>query len=309
MISPTSPSKGVPPSSILGWFNAHGVSTKVESDGRTFPITDDSRTVRDALENARVEGGVELETGVTVDRVSVDPETGVYLVSGFKRKSPGGGRGSFSVRADAVVIATGSSRGYKGHVEMDWCPDLNWSDCESSLASCKSTSGRKKFSSHSPFPSIPRRLWSNIALSSTSGVEKLWCEVTKKELGKAVEGVKRMRLKVEGKNTNKSEFTTAGGVDTKELEGGTFRFKGTDGGEKKKKKKKRKGGGGEEEEEETARAPLVHRSKQQPRVWVVGEANNIDGITGGWNFLNCWTSGWVAGRDIGKWIEENYRRG
>jgi predicted flavoprotein YhiN len=41
-------------------------------------------------------------------------------------------------------------------------------------------------------------------------------------------------------------------------------------------------------------------------VWVVGEANNIDGITGGWNFLNCWTSGWVAGRDIGEWVVENW---
>ena len=31
-----------------------------------------------------------------------------------------------------------------------------------------------------------------------------------------------------------------------------------------------------------------------------GEVLNIDGITGGFNFQHCWTSGWLAGNSIAK---------
>jgi len=36
-------------------------------------------------------------------------------------------------------------------------------------------------------------------------------------------------------------------------------------------------------------------SKQVPGLFFVGEALNVDGVTGGFNFQHCWTSGYVAG--------------
>ncbi len=31
---------------------------------------------------------------------------------------------------------------------------------------------------------------------------------------------------------------------------------------------------------------------------VAGEVIDIDGVTGGYNFQHCWTSGWVAGNSV-----------
>ena len=33
-------------------------------------------------------------------------------------------------------------------------------------------------------------------------------------------------------------------------------------------------------------------------VYFAGEILNVDGITGGFNFQHCWTSGWLAGKAI-----------
>jgi hypothetical protein len=35
-------------------------------------------------------------------------------------------------------------------------------------------------------------------------------------------------------------------------------------------------------------------------LFFAGEILDIDGITGGFNFQNAWTSGWIAANSIGK---------
>ncbi len=44
-------------------------------------------------------------------------------------------------------------------------------------------------------------------------------------------------------------------------------------------------------------------SKKYPNLHIVGELLNIDGITGGFNFQNAWTSGYLAAMALS---EENY---
>ena len=39
-------------------------------------------------------------------------------------------------------------------------------------------------------------------------------------------------------------------------------------------------------------------SKLLPGLYFAGELLDIDGVTGGFNFQHCWTSGWLAGRSI-----------
>ena len=65
-------------------------------------------------------------------------------------------------------------------------------------------------------------------------------------------------LKLEGKTTYKEEVVTAGGVDLKEVN-----FK-------------------------TMESTLV------PGLHFVGELLNIDGVTGGFNFQNAWTTGYLT---------------
>ena len=37
-----------------------------------------------------------------------------------------------------------------------------------------------------------------------------------------------------------------------------------------------------------------------PGLFFSGEVLDVDGITGGFNFQHCWTSGWVAGIAVSK---------
>ena len=40
-------------------------------------------------------------------------------------------------------------------------------------------------------------------------------------------------------------------------------------------------------------------SKKAPNIYFAGEVLDIDGITGGYNFQSAWTTGWIAARNIG----------
>lgn len=67
---------------------------------------------------------------------------------------------------------------------------------------------------------------------------------------------------IDGKTTYKQEFVTAGGIQLKDVDFKTM------------------------------------QSRIVPGLFFAGEILNIDGITGGFNFQNAWTTGWIAGSSI-----------
>jgi predicted flavoprotein YhiN len=68
------------------------------------------------------------------------------------------------------------------------------------------------------------------------------------------------RYAVSGKGAFKEEFVTAGGVARHEVDFKTM------------------------------------ESRTTPGLFFAGEILDIDGVTGGFNFQNAWTTGWTAGR-------------
>jgi hypothetical protein len=46
-------------------------------------------------------------------------------------------------------------------------------------------------------------------------------------------------------------------------------------------------------------------SKRLPGLYFAGEALDIDGLTGGFNFQNAWTTGWLAGRAVARRLGES----
>jgi len=40
------------------------------------------------------------------------------------------------------------------------------------------------------------------------------------------------------------------------------------------------------------------QSRVVPNLYFAGEALDIDGITGGYNFQSAWTTGWIAGQSM-----------
>lgn len=61
------------PKDMVAWLAAQGVQLKTESDGRMFPITDDSATIANCLLRRAKTLGVELRTGVKVSSVQQIP--------------------------------------------------------------------------------------------------------------------------------------------------------------------------------------------------------------------------------------------
>ncbi len=84
----------------LEWFNKRGVKTKIESDGRMFPITDKSQTIMDCLIASAKKAGVELQTGSRVS--DLKPEDGLWKINLTHQKP---------ILAKKVMIAAGSSNG------------------------------------------------------------------------------------------------------------------------------------------------------------------------------------------------------
>ena len=116
---------------------------------------------------------------------------------------------------------------------------------------------------------IPKRLWSALVLES--GFEKgaVWGEAPKKKVAVLARMILQFMLNVTGRGVFKEEFVTAGGVSLKEITMKTM------------------------------------ESKKCPGLFFCGEVINVDGITGGFNFMNCWGTGHVAGMSAADRIDEN----
>lgn len=86
-------------SDTVSWFAARGVKLKVESDGRMFPVTDDSGTIVECLLNAARAAGVSLRTNCGVDAA-------VRSGAGFELTLSSGE----TITCDKLLLATGGCR-------------------------------------------------------------------------------------------------------------------------------------------------------------------------------------------------------
>ncbi|KAL3914912.1 MAG: hypothetical protein SGARI_008308 [Bacillariaceae sp.] len=115
-----------------------------------------------------------------------------------------------------------------------------------------------------PGNSIPRRLWSSLVQASGFQPDATWGNAPKKLVRKLASNLIAFPLDFSGKGTFKDEFVTAGGVSLKEIDMKTM------------------------------------ESKVCPGLFLCGEVIDVDGITGGYNFMNCWSTGYVAGESSTK---------
>ena len=138
---------------------------------------------------------------------------------------------------------------------------LSYDETLSVLQEFKQHNGRKTMQSFSLFE-LPKRLWS--ALLGNAGVapEQVWAELNKPQLRRLAEALTQYRFPIEGKATFKEEFVTAGGVKLSEIN-----FK-------------------------------TYESKLHPQLYLAGEVLDIDAITGGFNFQNAWTGGYIIAESI-----------
>ncbi len=124
-------------------------------------------------------------------------------------------------------------------------------------------------SSSSSSTIIPRRLWSSLVMLSGFESDAIWSQASKKKIGALSRNIAEFNVDVTGKGIFKEEFVTAGGINLKDITMKTM------------------------------------ESKVCSGLYFCGEVIDVDGVTGGFNFMNCWSTGYMAGQSIVRRIIES----
>jgi predicted Rossmann fold flavoprotein len=152
---------------------------------------------------------------------------------------------------------------YEFPLTVNFVPPHNRDSLLRELEAARAKNLRKQIATWSPVP-MPQRLWERLVTSAGIPATTPWTGVANAALATLATQLTAAEMKVVGKSLFKDEFVTCGGVRLNEVD---FRTMG---------------------------------SRQVPGLYFAGEILDLDGVTGGFNFQSAWTTGWLAGQDMGK---------
>ncbi len=313
------------------WFEQHGVELKIEEDGRMFPVSDSSQTIIDCFINATQKLKIDLLTGQSLQSIYkgndywkvetnhqnfscqqlvlttgsnpkiwemltnightiVPPVPSLFTfnikdprikdlmglsafakvkVKNSKLEASGpllithwGMSGPGILRLSAWGAIELFQKNYQFAILVNWLNEATFEETIETLKELKLEHSKKVVAKKSPFE-LPNRLWESLVLASQISAETKWADLTKNQLTHLADQLTNGEFQVNGKSTFKEEFVTAGGIDLKEINFKTM------------------------------------ESKLHENLYFAGEIVNIDAITGGFNFQNAWTGGFLVAEAIG----------
>jgi len=150
---------------------------------------------------------------------------------------------------------------YRFRIRVNWLPEYSAEGLLGLLMEIKEVEAKKTVL-RTKAVDVPRRLWTNLVRASGMEEAEKWADVTKIQLENLAHQLTQGEFSVDGKSTFKEEFVTAGGVNLKEIDFKTF------------------------------------ESKILPGLFFAGEVIDVDAITGGFNFQNAWTGGYIAAQGV-----------
>lgn len=314
----------------IEWFEKHGVALKIEEDGRMFPVSNSSQTIIDCFLDTAQKLGISVIMNQSVQSIfkkenfwKIETQSETYLAErlilatgsnpkiwemlqsfGHAVVSPVPSLFTFNIKdprikelpgvsalvsikvKDSKLSSTGpllithwglsgpailklsawgarilADKNYQFNIYVNWLNDLDAEDTEKILKELKQENAKKAVSKKSPFD-FPNRLWESLVLATGIEAETKWADLSKAQLTSLISQLTNCTFNVNGKSTFKEEFVTAGGIDLKEINFKTM------------------------------------ESKLHPNLYFAGEIVNIDAITGGFNFQNAWTSGFIVANAI-----------
>lgn len=319
------------PTQTVAWFGNRGVRLKTEADGRMFPVTDSSQTIIDCLMDSATRAGVRITTNaglrraikregggfrlelssgqldecdcllwagggcrtddhpaVALGHTLVPPVPSLFTfhintpwlselpgvsVSCAEVSVPGTG---LKERGPVLITHTGLSGpailrlsawgarnlyglGYEFPLLVNWVSGSNRDGILSEFQTRRENSGGQTVF-RSRWNGVPGRLWEQLVIQAGISPTMRWARLARTEALRLANLLTATEFPVRGKSMNKEEFVTCGGIPLAEVD-----FKSME-------------------------------SRITPSLYFAGEALDIDGITGGFNFQAAWTTGWIAGR-------------
>jgi len=148
----------------IEFFNSHGMPTKVEAEGRVFPVSDSSQSVLDVMMNYIQSGQVELRTGVTADGfLSKDKKIIGLKIKRYDAKQK---TKQEIIRARSYILATGGkSRPDTGSTGegFDWLRELGHKvvDANAALVPLKVTDNWVKSLTGLSLQDVKLKVWQN----------------------------------------------------------------------------------------------------------------------------------------------------
>ena len=318
----------------IQWFKERAIELKAEADGRMFPVTDNSQTIIDCMlaEASKYNVQIEMNTDVRViikqnenwkittaaDKIfladmlciasggfhkssqfewltklghtiaapvpslftfnmpgnnitklmGVAVENASVKIAGEKLHTDGpllithwgmSGPAILKMSSHAAVLL--AQKNYDFTVLINWLPTYNEVTLKNKMLQYRFELATQKMQNRNPF-FLPARLWEYLLEESEIKEGIRWAELPAKEQNKLIKNICTQNFAVKGKTTFKEEFVTAGGINTEEINVNSM------------------------------------ESKIQKGLFFVGEVINVDGVTGGFNFQNAWTTGWIAAKAI-----------
>jgi hypothetical protein len=153
-------------------------------------------------------------------------------------------------------------KNYEFSIQINWVPAFNENSLREKILKLRFDLATQKIVNRNPF-FLPARLWEFLLAQSGIHPDLRWADLPAKEQNKLIRNICAGEFLIRGKTTFKEEFVTAGGIELNEIDYNSM------------------------------------QSKKQQGLFFAGEVINVDGITGGYNFQNAWTTGWIAAKGIG----------
>ncbi|WP_299669294.1 NAD(P)/FAD-dependent oxidoreductase [uncultured Polaribacter sp.] len=309
------------------WFDDRGVPLKIESDNRVFPEANTSQAIIDCFQKAIDHLGIKVLTNhgvnsvmqkentwivntkeqtfkadkvviaagsskkvwelcATLDHAIIAPVPSLFTfnindkrivdllgisvpnatvtISGTKLEASGpllithwGMSGPAVLKLSAFGARILADKNYQYNVEVNWLSRPT-DKILNVLLNLKKKEPRKTVILKSPFSEISKRLWERFVVFSDISKIQNWADVNNRQLENLANQLTKGMYNANGRTTFKDEFVTAGGVDLKEINFKRF------------------------------------ESKKHKNLFFVGEVLNIDAVTGGFNFQNAWTGGYIC---------------
>lgn len=318
----------------ITWFKERGVELKTEADGRMFPVSNSSQTIIDCLMTEVNRYGVKILMNREVcemtrmkDQWSINFKSGDYLLADYVCIASGGYPKShqfewlqkmghrieepvpslftFNIPGNVITSLMGVTleqvqvkiigsklsetgpllithwglsgpailklsswgarelavKNWQFGIIVNWLPAYNEQTLKDRFQQVRFDIAAQKISNRNPF-GFPQRFWDYLLQQSGINENIRWADLPAKEQNKLIKNICASEFSVNGKTTFKEEFVTSGGISLEEVDHNTM------------------------------------QSRLLPNLFFAGEVLNVDGVTGGFNFQNAWTTGFIAAKAI-----------
>jgi len=204
--------------------------------------------------------------GITVNPVSITIANTKLQERGPLLITHWGLSGPAILKLSAFAARHLAEQQYSGTLIINWMPDYHETSLREAWQQWRQEKAVQKIGSHPPV-AFPARLWMYFLLKAGIDADKRWGELSTPAQNKCIKLLTHAEYQFKGKTTFKEEFVTCGGIKLNEVDANTM------------------------------------QSKRIPGLYFCGEVLDIDGITGGFNFQQSWSGGWIAAQSISQAAE------